>query len=103
MALLYGMSNASNMIACGRYKKVLLIGSDKMSSIIDYSNRATCIIFGDGAGGALFEPSDSGYGWEDEYLRSDGTGLIISRIGFLFPWVGRPSVIKKILSGLGDN
>ena len=85
---LYGMSNASNMIACGRYKKVLLIGSDKMSSIIDYSDRATCIIFGDGAGGALFEPSDSGYGWEDEYLRSDGSGRMFLNIkggGSLFP------------------
>ena len=54
---LYGMSNASSMIASGRYKKVLLIGADKMSSIIDYSDRATCIIFGDGAGAVLFEPS----------------------------------------------
>ena len=86
---LYGMSNASNMIACGRYKKVLLIGSVIMSSIIDYTDRATCIIFGDGAGGALFEPSDSGYGWEDEYLRSDGSGRMFLNIkggGSLFPY-----------------
>ena len=47
---LYGMSTASSMIASGRYKKVLLIGADKMSSIVDYEDRATCIIFGDGAG-----------------------------------------------------
>ena len=67
---LYGMSNASSMIASGRYQKVLLIGADKMSSIIDYSDRATCIIFGDGAGAVLFESSESGYGWEDEYLLS---------------------------------
>ncbi len=85
---LYGMSNASNMIAGGRYQKVLLIGADKMSSIIDYSDRATCIIFGDGAGAVLFEPSPSGYGWEDEYLRSDGSGRMFLNIkagGSLFP------------------
>tara|TARA_B100001059_G_scaffold100683_1_gene100382 strand:- start:34743 stop:35747 length:1005 start_codon:yes stop_codon:yes gene_type:complete len=85
---LFGMSNASSMIASGRYKKVLLIGADKMSSIIDYSDRATCIIFGDGAGAVLFEPSESGYGWEDEYLRSDGSGRMFLNIkagGSLFP------------------
>ena len=85
---LYGMSNASSMIASGRYKKVLLIGADKMSSIIDYSDRATCIIFGDGAGAVLFESSESGYGWEDEYLRSDGSGRMFLNIkagGSLFP------------------
>ncbi len=85
---LFGMSNASSMIASGRYQKVLLIGADKMSSIIDYSDRATCIIFGDGAGAVLFEPSESGYGWEDEYLRSDGSGRMFLNIkagGSLFP------------------
>jgi 3-oxoacyl-[acyl-carrier-protein] synthase-3 len=85
---LYGMSNASSMIASGRYQKVLLIGADKMSSIIDYSDRATCIIFGDGAGAVLFESSESGYGWEDEYLRSDGSGRMFLNIkagGSLFP------------------
>ena len=60
---LYGMSNASSMIASGRYQKVLLIGADKMSSIIDYSDRTTCIILGDGARAVLFEPSDSGLDW----------------------------------------
>ena len=85
---LYGMSNASNMIAGGRYQKVLLIGADKMSSIIDYSDRTTCIIFGDGAGAVLFERSPSSYGWEDEYLRSDGSGRMFLNIkagGSLFP------------------
>ena len=85
---LYGMSTATSYIESGRYKKVLLIGADKMSSIVDYDDRATCIIFGDGAGGALFEPSDSGYGWEDEYLRSDGSGRMFLNIkggGSLFP------------------
>ena len=85
---LYGMSTASSMISSGRYKKVLLIGADKMSSIVDYKDRATCIIFGDGAGAALFEASDSDYGWEDEYFRSDGSGrkyLNIEAGGSLLP------------------
>ncbi|CAL2060372.1 beta-ketoacyl-ACP synthase III [Tenacibaculum sp. 190524A05c] len=73
-SFLYGMSVASSYIESGRYKKVLLIGADKMSSIIDYTDRATCIIFGDGAGATLFEPNTDGYGFQDEYLRSDGVG-----------------------------
>jgi 3-oxoacyl-[acyl-carrier-protein] synthase-3 len=71
---LYGMSVASAYIASGKYKKVLLIGSDKMSSIIDYTDRATCIIFGDGAGAVLFEPNTEGLGLQDEILKSDGVG-----------------------------
>jgi 3-oxoacyl-[acyl-carrier-protein] synthase-3 len=71
---LFGMSTASAYIESGRYKKVLLIGADKMSSIIDYTDRATCIIFGDGAGAVLFEPNYEGLGLQDEYLRSDGIG-----------------------------
>jgi 3-oxoacyl-[acyl-carrier-protein] synthase-3 len=71
---LYGMSTAAAYIESGRYKKVLLIGADKMSSIIDYTDRATCIIFGDGAGAVLFEPNFEGLGLQDEYLRSDGIG-----------------------------
>lgn len=73
-SFVYGMSVASSYIESGRYKKVLLIGADKMSSIIDYKDRATCIIFGDGGGAVLFEPSLEGYGFQDEYLRSDGIG-----------------------------
>lgn len=73
-SFLYGMSTAAAYIESGRYKKVLLIGSDKMSSIIDYTDRATCIIFGDGAGAVLFEPNTEGLGFQDEYLRSDGIG-----------------------------
>ena len=73
-SFLYGMSTAASYIESGRYKKVLLIGADKMSSIIDYLDRATCIIFGDGAGAALFEPNSDGLGLQDEYLRSDGAG-----------------------------
>lgn len=73
-SFLYGMSTASAYIASGKYKKVLLIGADKMSSIIDYTDRATCIIFGDGAGAVLFEPNTEGLGVQDEILKSDGIG-----------------------------
>lgn len=73
-SFLFGMSTAAAYIESGRYKKVLLIGADKMSSIIDYTDRATCIIFGDGAGAVLFEPNHEGLGLQDEYLRSDGIG-----------------------------
>lgn len=85
---LYGMSTAAAYIEAGRYKKVLLIGADKMSSILDYTDRTTCIIFGDGAGAALFEPNYEGLGLQDEYLRSDGIGrdfLKIEAGGSLFP------------------
>ena len=73
-SFLYGMSTAASYIESGRYKKILLIGADKMSSIIDYTDRTTCIIFGDGAGAVLFEPNEEGMGLQDEYLRSDGIG-----------------------------
>lgn len=79
-SFLYGMSTAARYIESGRYKKVLLIGADKMSSIIDYEDRATCIIFGDGAGAVLFEPNTEGLGLQDEYLRSDGYGRSFLKI-----------------------
>lgn len=79
-SFLFGMSTAASYIESGRYKKVLLIGADKMSSIIDYTDRATCIIFGDGAGAVLFEPNNEGLGLQDEYLRSDGIGRDFLRI-----------------------
>ena len=87
-SFLYGMSTAAAYVQSGRYKKVLLIGADKMSSIIDYTDRATCIIFGDGAGAALFEPNEEGLGLQDEILRSDGIGrefLKIEAGGSLLP------------------
>lgn len=87
-SFLYGMSTAAKYIESGRYKKVLLIGADKMSSIIDYTDRATCIIFGDGAGAVLFEPNEEGNGVQDEFLRSDGVGrdfLKIDAGGSLLP------------------
>jgi len=73
-SFLFGMSTASSYIECGRYKKILLIGADKMSSIINYKDRTTCIIFGDGAGAVLFQPNTEGLGLQDEYLRADGSG-----------------------------
>lgn len=73
-SFLFGMSTASSYIESGRYKKVLLIGADKNSSFINYKDRATCIIFGDGAGAVLFEPNEDGFGVQDEYLRSNGEG-----------------------------
>ncbi|MBA0882713.1 beta-ketoacyl-ACP synthase III [Flavobacterium undicola] len=87
-SFLYGMSTAAAYIESGRYKKVLLIGADKMSSIVDYTDRTTCIIFGDGAGAVLFEPNFEGLGLQDEYLRSDGIGrdfLKIDAGGSLHP------------------
>lgn len=73
-SFLFGMSTAARYIESGRYKKVLLVGADKMSSIIDYTDRTTCIIFGDGGGAVLFEPNSEGLGLQDEYLRVDGSG-----------------------------
>ncbi|OZV70885.1 beta-ketoacyl-ACP synthase III [Winogradskyella aurantia] len=73
-SFLFGMSVASSYIESGRYKKILLIGADKNSSFINYKDRATCIIFGDGAGAVLFEPNEEGLGVQDEYLRSNGEG-----------------------------
>ncbi|MBT0607101.1 beta-ketoacyl-ACP synthase III [Aequorivita echinoideorum] len=87
-SFLFGMSTAARYIESGKYKKVLLIGADKMSSIIDYTDRTTCIIFGDGAGAVLFEPNEEQLGLRDEYLRSDGVGrpfLKIDAGGSLLP------------------
>lgn len=71
---LYGLSTASAYIESGRYSKVLLIGADMMSSIVNYEDRTTCVLFGDGAGAVLLEPNHEGNGYLNEYLRSDGIG-----------------------------
>ncbi|MGB3344729.1 MAG: beta-ketoacyl-ACP synthase III [Aequorivita sp.] len=87
-SFLFGMSTAARYIESGKYKKVLLLGADKMSSIIDYTDRTTCIIFGDGGGAVLFEPNLEGLGVQDEYLRTDGVGrpfLKIDAGGSLLP------------------
>ncbi len=87
-SFLFGMSTAASYIESGKYKKIILIGADKMSSIIDYKDRTTCIIFGDGAGAVLFEPNEEGLGIQDEILRTDGNGrqsLKIDAGGSLLP------------------
>jgi 3-oxoacyl-[acyl-carrier-protein] synthase-3 len=115
---LFGMSTASAYIESGRYKKVLLIGADKMSSIIDYTDRATCIIFGDGAGAVLFEPNNEGLGLQDEFLKSDGVGrefLKIEAGGSILPaseetiknkqhfvFQDGKTVFKHAVSGMAD-
>lgn len=117
-SFLYGMSTAAAYIESGRYKKILLIGADKMSSIIDYTDRATCIIFGDGAGAVLFEPNHEGLGLQDEFLRSDGIGrefLKIDAGGSILPpseetvknrqhfvYQDGKTVFKYAVSGMAD-
>lgn len=71
---LYALTTGASFIESGRYKKVVVVGADKMSAIIDYTDRATCIIFGDGAGAVLLEPNEEGLGVLDSILRSDGSG-----------------------------
>ncbi|MEH0155752.1 beta-ketoacyl-ACP synthase III [Limibacter armeniacum] len=84
---LYGLEMASNFIRSGTYKKVVVIGADKMSSVIDYKDRNSCILFGDGAGAALLEP-DEEYGIVDATMYSDGSGknmLNVKRGGSAYP------------------
>ncbi len=71
---LYSLTTGAALIESGRYKKVVVVGADKMSSIVDYSDRSTCIIFGDGAGAVLLEPNTGGFGVLDSILKSDGSG-----------------------------
>ena len=71
---LYALTTGSQFIESGKHKKVVVVGGDKMSSIIDYEDRTTCIIFGDGCGAVLLEPNTEGVGVMDAILRSDGSG-----------------------------
>ena len=71
---LFAVTTATSMIESGRYKKIIVVGVDKMSSILDYSDRTTCVIFGDGAGAILLEKTNEGNGILDSLLRSDGSG-----------------------------
>ncbi|MFZ9581568.1 MAG: beta-ketoacyl-ACP synthase III [Crocinitomicaceae bacterium] len=71
---IYALSTASQFIETGKYKKVIVVGVDKMTSIIDYEDRTTCVIFGDGAGAVLLEPNQEGLGVQDFILHSDGSG-----------------------------
>ncbi|MBM3186414.1 MAG: ketoacyl-ACP synthase III [Bacteroidetes bacterium] len=72
---IYAISTGAQFIETGRYKKVIVVGVDKMTSILDYQDRATCVIFGDGAGAVLLEPNNEGLGVIDFILRSDGSGV----------------------------
>lgn len=71
---IYALATGSQFIETGRYKKVLVVGADKMSAIINYEDRATCVIFGDGAGAVLLEPTEENLGVKDFILKSDGSG-----------------------------
>ena len=71
---IFGLSTGAQFIETGKHKKVLVVGGDKMSSIINYQDRTTCIIFGDGCGAVLLEPNEEGLGVQDSILRSDGAG-----------------------------
>ena len=71
---MFGLVTASKFIETGTHKKVVVVGGDKMSSIIDYTDRATCVIFGDGAGAVLLEPTTEEFGIMDSILRTDGSG-----------------------------
>ena len=71
---LFALATASKYIETGSYKKVIVVGADKMSSIVDYEDRQTCVIFGDGAGAVLLEPTQDGLGIQDSILKSDGAG-----------------------------
>ena len=93
---LFAMTTGSQFIETGKYKKVLIIGVDKMSSIIDYEDRATCIIFGDGAGAVLLEPNEEGYGIVDSKLHSDGAGR-----AFLHQKAGgsvKPATVETVMN-----
>ena len=72
---IYALTIATQFIENGAAKKVVVVGADKMSSIIDYTDRATCVLFGDGAGAVLIEPSKNGDGIRDTLIRSDGAGM----------------------------
>jgi 3-oxoacyl-[acyl-carrier-protein] synthase-3 len=115
---LYALTTGAMFISSGQYKKVIVIGADKMSSIIDYTDRTTCVIFGDGGGAVLLEPNTEGYGVLDSLHHSDGSGaefLHLKAGGSRFPASadtlaarehfvfqnGRP-VFKAAVSGMSD-
>lgn len=72
---LFSLTTAAKFIESGTHKKVIVVGSDKMSSIVDYTDRATCILFGDAAGAVLLEPAENGFGLLDSILKCDGSGV----------------------------
>jgi 3-oxoacyl-[acyl-carrier-protein] synthase-3 len=93
---LYALTTASQFIETGKYKKIVVVGGDKMSSILNFEDRATCIIFGDGCGAVLLEPNTEGLGIVDSILRSDGAGR-----AFLHQKAGgsvKPATIETVMA-----
>jgi len=93
---LFALTTGSQFIESGKYKKVIVVGGDKMSSILNYDDRTTCIIFGDGCGAVLLEPDTEGYGVLDSVLRSDGAGR-----QFLYQKAGgsvKPATVETVMN-----
>jgi 3-oxoacyl-[acyl-carrier-protein] synthase-3 len=93
---LYSLTTAAQFIETGKHKKVIVVGGDKMSSILNFEDRATCIIFGDGCGAVLLEPNHEGHGIIDSILRSDGAGR-----AFLHQKAGgsvRPATVETVMA-----
>ncbi len=91
---LFGVTTGAAFIESGRYKKVVVVGADKMSGIVDYTDRTTCVLFGDAAGAVLLEPGEEGYGVLDSLLKSDGVGR-----NFLYQKAGgslKPASIETV-------
>ncbi len=93
---LFALTTGASFIESGRYKKVIVVGADKMSAIVDYTDRNTCILFGDGAGAVLLEPNTEGFGVQDSILKSDGSGKHLLHMkggGSL-----RPATVETVLA-----
>jgi 3-oxoacyl-[acyl-carrier-protein] synthase-3 len=115
---LFALTTGASLIESGRYRKVVVVGADKMSAIVDYTDRTTCILFGDGAGAVLLEPTEDGSGILDSLLKSDGSGrdfLHMKAGGSLKPASARsveakehyiyqagPQVFKAAVKGMAD-
>lgn len=93
---LFALTTGASYIESGRYKKVIVVGADKMSAIVDYTDRNTCILFGDGAAAVLLEPNADGFGIQDSLLKSDGSGA-----KFLHMKAGgsvKPATVETVLA-----
>ena len=93
---LFALTTGAAFIESGKYKKVIIVGADKMSSIVDYTDRNSCILFGDGGGAVLLEPNTEGFGLKDSLLKSDGVGR-----NYLYMKAGgslNPSTVETVLA-----
>lgn len=93
---LYGVTTGASFIESGRYKKVVVVGADKMSAIVDYTDRTTCVLFGDGAGAILLEANTDGYGIQDSILKSDGSGA--DYLKMVAGGSARPASIETVMA-----